>query len=71
MSELKKRRLGKSDIIVSEIGFGLWAAGGNMWGPTNDQEVLDAILAIGVLSKQHGRGRCCGLSDSCQTVHNP
>lgn len=43
MSELKKRQLGKSGIMVSEIGFGLWAAGGDMWGPTNDQEILDAI----------------------------
>jgi aryl-alcohol dehydrogenase-like predicted oxidoreductase len=43
MSELKKRRLGKSGIEVSEVGFGLWAAGGNMWGSTNDQDILDAI----------------------------
>jgi aryl-alcohol dehydrogenase-like predicted oxidoreductase len=43
MSELKKRRLGKSGIDVSEVGFGLWAAGGNMWGPTVDQDILDAI----------------------------
>lgn len=43
MSELKRRRLGKSGIEVSEIGFGLWAAGGSEWGPINDQDILDAI----------------------------
>ena len=43
MNELKKRRLGKSGIEVSEIGFGLWAAGGSEWGPTNDKDILDAI----------------------------
>lgn len=40
---LKQRVLGKSGISVSEIGFGLWAAGGNAWGPTDDGEVLDAV----------------------------
>ena len=43
MNELKKRRLGKSGIEVSEIGFGLWSAGGSEWGPTNDKDILDAI----------------------------
>lgn len=40
---VKKRRLGKSDLEVSEIGLGLWAAGGNEWGPTDDQEIFDTI----------------------------
>ena len=30
---IKKRTLGKTGMEVSEIGFGLWAAGGNEWGP--------------------------------------
>lgn len=42
-AQLQKRRLGKSGMIVTEIGMGLWAAGGDAWGPTNDQAVLDAI----------------------------
>lgn len=42
---LKKRTLGKSGIAVSEIGLGLWAAGGDAWGPTDDGQVLDAIDA--------------------------
>ena len=43
MKLLSQRVLGKSGLEVSEIGFGLWAAGGDAWGPTNDQEILDAI----------------------------
>lgn len=37
------RTLGHSGIDVSEIGIGLWAAGGDQWGPTEDGEVLSAI----------------------------
>jgi aryl-alcohol dehydrogenase-like predicted oxidoreductase len=29
MTALKTRVLGKSGIVVTEIGMGLWAAGGN------------------------------------------
>ena len=43
LQSLSLRVLGKSGLKVSEIGFGLWAAGGDAWGPTNDQEILDAI----------------------------
>jgi len=41
--KIKKRILGKSGIEITEIGVGLWAAGGSAWGPTNDQESLDTI----------------------------
>src|SRR5690349_669986 len=43
MTTLKTRTLGKSGIAVTEIGMGLWAAGGDVWGPTDDQAVLEAI----------------------------
>src|SRR5919202_7087993 len=43
MTALKTRTLGKSGIEVTEIGMGLWAAGGDVWGPTDDQAALDAI----------------------------
>src|SRR5688572_4702328 len=42
---MQQRTLGKSGIGVSEIGLGLWAAGGSDWGPTDDREVLRAIDA--------------------------
>lgn len=40
---LKERVLGKSGMPVTEIGIGLWAAGGDQWGATDDQEIFDAI----------------------------
>jgi aryl-alcohol dehydrogenase-like predicted oxidoreductase len=43
MTAIKTRILGKSGIAVTEIGMGLWAAGGHEWGQTDDQAVLDAI----------------------------
>lgn len=45
MSEIKKRTLGKSGIEVAEIGFGLWAVGGDAWGHTDDVESMNAIDA--------------------------
>jgi aryl-alcohol dehydrogenase-like predicted oxidoreductase len=42
-SAMPLRRLGKSGLEVSTIGFGLWAAGGDAWGTTDDREVLTAI----------------------------
>jgi aryl-alcohol dehydrogenase-like predicted oxidoreductase len=48
---LKTRTLGKSGIKVTEMGLGLWAAGGSDWGPTDDHDVLRAIdrgLELGV-----------------------
>jgi aryl-alcohol dehydrogenase-like predicted oxidoreductase len=40
---VNRRVLGKSGIEASEIGFGLWAAGGDYWGPTDDGVIFDAI----------------------------
>jgi aryl-alcohol dehydrogenase-like predicted oxidoreductase len=48
---MNKRTLGKAKIEVTEMGLGLWAAGGGEWGPTDDSEVLTAIelaLEMGV-----------------------
>src|SRR3990172_2773684 len=45
------RSLGRTGLRVSEIGFGAWAIGGNMWGPTDDRESIAAIrrgLDLGV-----------------------
>lgn len=40
---LKKRTLGKSGIAITKIGIGLWAIGGDAWGPTDDQASLSTI----------------------------
>ncbi len=48
---LKTRTLGKSGIALTELGLGLWAAGGSEWGPTDDRAALSAIdlgLELGV-----------------------
>lgn len=40
---MKYRKLGKSDVEVSEIGFGAWAIGGADWGPVRDEESIEAM----------------------------
>ena len=39
---MKYRKLGKTGIEVSEIGFGAWAIGGS-WGEQNDNDSIDAL----------------------------
>ncbi len=39
---LKYRKLGHTDLNVSEISFGTWAIGGS-WGSTNDEESIKAL----------------------------
>lgn len=40
---IKTNVLGKSGIEVTQIGIGLWAAGGDEWGATQDDRILSAI----------------------------
>lgn len=42
---MEKRRLGKSDLLVSPIAFGAWAIGGWMWGGSDRKESIRAIHA--------------------------
>lgn len=47
------RKLGKSDLELSVITFGAWAAGGWMWGKTERKDAVEAIRAaydVGVTS---------------------
>ena len=37
------RKLGKTDLRVSDIGFGCWAIGGHSYGEVNDEESLLAL----------------------------
>ena len=49
--EVKFRALGRTNLQVSEVGFGAWAIGGGMWGKTDDAESLKALrraLDLGV-----------------------
>ena len=52
---MKTRRFGVTDLYLSEIGFGAWAAGGGGyrfgWGPQDDDEAVAAMrraLELGV-----------------------
>jgi len=40
---MKFRKLGKTKIKVSEIGFGMWAIGGDMWGKQDDKDSIGAL----------------------------
>jgi len=40
---IRMKKLGKSGIPVTQIGLGLWSAGGDFWGKTEDQNTLDLI----------------------------
>jgi len=40
---MKKRPLGKTGIEISEIGYGSWAIGGNLWGAQDDEEARGSI----------------------------
>nr|WP_314491017.1 aldo/keto reductase [uncultured Chryseobacterium sp.] len=42
---MQYRKLGNSDLEISAITFGAWAAGGWMWGSTDRNEAIDAIRA--------------------------
>jgi aryl-alcohol dehydrogenase-like predicted oxidoreductase len=41
--DMKKRRLGRTGLEVSEIGFGAWGIGGTMWIGAKDDESLRAL----------------------------
>jgi aryl-alcohol dehydrogenase-like predicted oxidoreductase len=40
---VKTRTLGRTGLVVSEIGFGAWAIGGEAYGPTDDATSLAAL----------------------------
>lgn len=42
---MKFRKLGRTQVPVSEVGFGCWAIGGTSYGPTDDKQSLAALQA--------------------------
>ena len=65
---MQYRMLGKTGLKVSEVSIGLWAIGGDAWGPVNDQDSLAAMQKaweLGVnffdTADVYGRGRSEGL----------
>lgn len=40
---MELRRLGKSDIKVTEVSLGCWVMGGDYWGGTEDRDSIEAI----------------------------
>ncbi len=40
---MEYRKLGQSDIMVSELAFGAWAIGGWMWGGADSKDAIKAI----------------------------
>jgi len=40
---MRTRALGRTGLQVSEVGFGCWAIGGTSYGPTRDEESLEAL----------------------------
>jgi aryl-alcohol dehydrogenase-like predicted oxidoreductase len=42
---MEYRKLGETDLAISAITFGAWAAGGWMWGGNDDKEAINAMKA--------------------------
>lgn len=58
---MKYRKFGKLNWQISEIGFGAWAIGGDMWGPQNDDESIKALhraidLGVNFIDTAQGYG---------------
>ncbi len=40
---MKYRKLANTDLLLSEVTFGAWAAGGWIWGGTERKDAINAI----------------------------
>jgi len=64
---MKYRKFGNLDWQVSEIGFGAWAIGGDMWGPQDDSNSVQALhraLDLGVNFIDTAQGYGSGHSET-------
>jgi aryl-alcohol dehydrogenase-like predicted oxidoreductase len=63
---MKYRNFGKLNWSISEISFGAWAIGGDMWGPQDDSESIKALnkaLDLGVNFIDTAQGYGSGHSE--------
>lgn len=56
------REFGNTGWKISEIGFGAWAIGGDMWGPQDDKKSLEALhkaadLGVNFIDTAQGYGK--------------
>ncbi len=59
---MKYRQFGNTGWSISEISFGAWAIGGDMWGPQNDDESVKALhkavdLGVNFIDTAQGYGK--------------
>lgn len=59
---MRYREFGKQRWKISEIGFGAWAIGGDMWGPQDDSESISALhravdLGVNFIDTAQGYGK--------------
>lgn len=65
---MKQRRLGKTDIVISEVGLGTWQLSGDVWGKKTEGEYIRAIevaIEAGInyldTALEYGNGYCEGV----------
>ncbi len=77
MKQVKTRTLGRTELTVSELGFGAWGIGGGAWGRADDKTASAALkkaLLLGVTffdtALAYGDGRSEGLVAQAVKAHS-
>ena len=45
-TDVNYRRLGRTGWAISEVSFGAWGIGGDVWGATDDQVSIRALQEV-------------------------